>query len=212
MTKVKVISLPEWYKNEAEMVNMLFEGGLKQFHLRKKTGKYNINDFHGFFKKIPVRFHPYVFVHDDHWLKAHYQIGGLHFNNNIKFGNLGEPEPGMIYSQAVHSIEDLYRLPPEIDQTLLGPVFDSISKEGYHSAFPDKTKLAEEINKVKQHRPELEIYALGGVKLDNINEINRIGFNGFAMLGEIWQIQGNRLSEELIWEKWEKIMNKIHHQ
>ena len=60
----------------------------------------------------------------------------------------------------------------------LSPVFDSISKQGYRSAFdPDSL------------RPWLEgkrVVALGGVTPERIPLLRDAGFSGAAMLGYFW--------------------------
>ena len=56
--------------------------------------------------------------------------------------------------------------------------FDSISKQGYHSAFTGETLSA--LDDIPT-----PVIALGGVTPERIPYLKRYNFNGFAMLGAI---------------------------
>ena len=82
-----------------------------------------------------------------------------------------------------HSIEEVRTRKDECDYLFLSPIYDSISKEGYGSAFQREVleKAASEgiIDK--------KVYALGGVSLEHIDELRALGFGGAAVLGALWQ-------------------------
>ncbi|MBQ5621975.1 MAG: thiamine phosphate synthase, partial [Bacteroidaceae bacterium] len=80
------------------------------------------------------------------------------------------------------------------DNDFLSPIFDSISKEGYQSAF-SRDELLEAKRKGILSK---NVYALGGITFDKLNEIQNLGFYGAAILGAFWnnELQTNR---HIIW-------------
>ena len=68
----------------------------------------------------------------------------------------------------------------DYDYVTLSPIFDSISKQGYKSAF----KLMELKNKIKGKK----VVALGGVTPDKFSYLKSIGFKGAALLGYFFPV------------------------
>ncbi len=68
----------------------------------------------------------------------------------------------------------------------LSPVFDSISKEGYASAFDlaEAQGFLQKLAKRPGHRPS--VLALGGIESGNIAAVQQAGFAGAAVLGSVW--------------------------
>ena len=65
----------------------------------------------------------------------------------------------------------------------LSPVFDSISKAGYSSAFaPDELQAAG-----KEGLIDKRVIGLGGIDESNIRRIKELGFGGAAILGGLWK-------------------------
>lgn len=211
MDSVRLISLPEWYQNEAETVNMLFERGLTAYHLRKNRENSVKHHFESFLSKIKESYYPRIFIHNEHWLLKYYGIGGLHFNANTGFDIPQIVRSGKWrLSAAAHSIEECLQLPLEIQDVLLSPVYDSFSKTGYTSAFPDKNRLGQELGRIKKERPQLKLFALGGVGKEQIREVFSTGFDGLAMLGSVWQFTNNQdVSMTATLDKWEEIKELV---
>lgn len=69
-----------------------------------------------------------------------------------------------------------------MDYVFLSPIFDSISKSGYHSAF-----TLEVLQQAAAHNIiDEKVVALGGVTPDKVKWLRQIGFGGAAMLGAVW--------------------------
>ena len=65
----------------------------------------------------------------------------------------------------------------------MSPVFDSISKEGYTSAFtPAEIKSCIDDGTINDR-----VIALGGICKDNIPQVKEWNFGGVAILGDVWQ-------------------------
>jgi len=97
-----------------------------------------------------------------------------------------------------HSLKELEEYPMKYEYALLSPVFNSISKEGYKSAYDLK-----ELEKCIKGRKE-KIIALGGIDGDKIEKVKEIGFSGIALLGAIWLNKDPVRSYKKIREKWMK--------
>ena len=67
------------------------------------------------------------------------------------------------------------------DYIFLSPVFDSISKNSHKSSFK-KGDITQVLKSSK-----LKIYALGGINPETAEKAFRMGFDGIAVLGYIWE-------------------------
>lgn len=85
-------------------------------------------------------------------------------------------------SRSCHSIEELDHI-EDIDYCFLSPIFDSISKKGYLSAF-SKEELADASRKGIINS---KVYALGGITPEHIPLLQEFGFGGVAVLGYLWE-------------------------
>ena len=101
-----------------------------------------------------------------------------------------------------HSLEELIAYTPAEKKQIafLSPIFDSISKTGYKSAFTDS------LNKFIQLKPQVitsvknkNIIALGGVDENKIELVRKVGFSGAAVLGAIWNSKDPFASFLKIW-------------
>ena len=69
------------------------------------------------------------------------------------------------------------------DYVSLSPIFDSISKQGYMSAFTDND-IADASRK---GIIDGKVYALGGVTYKRIETVKFMGFGGAMILGDAWK-------------------------
>jgi thiamine-phosphate pyrophosphorylase len=65
----------------------------------------------------------------------------------------------------------------------LSPIFDSISKQGYHAAFTCKQIEEARLQGLIDER----VMALGGVTFSKIEEVKQMGFGGAMILGDAWK-------------------------
>ena len=82
-------------------------------------------------------------------------------------------------STSIHQIGDLEQV-SLFNHVFYGPVFNSISKMGYESKVPEEFYL-----KKPQNAPN--VIAIGGITDQNLHQIKTMNFDGFALLGFIWQ-------------------------
>ncbi|MBX9853240.1 MAG: thiamine phosphate synthase [Cytophagaceae bacterium] len=182
--KIIVISNPVNIQKEHEAINALFESGLEYFHLRKPdTDKAS---FENFLRDIKPAFYRRISIHSHYSLIGKYNLGGIHIPEKMRMDEEVKEicktarKKNLKVSTSIHQLEDPESI-KSFDYAFLSPVFNSISKENYKSAFDP-----EELQKfLKGRKPE--IIALGGIEENNILKAAELGFYGAALHGTIWK-------------------------
>lgn len=175
--KLILLTNEEFFVEEDQIISLLFEEGLDVLHLRKPGSDPVYSE--RLLTLLPDEYHKQIVVHDHFYLKKEFNLMGIHLNSR-------NPEPPAGYkghvSKSLHSLEEVTAEKKKFDYVFLSPIFDSISKSGYPSAF-DRT-LLESAHKsgVIDHR----VMALGGVSLQNIPIIKDCGFGGVVIKGDLW--------------------------
>ncbi|MCF0202476.1 MAG: thiamine phosphate synthase [Bacteroidaceae bacterium] len=178
---VIVITLPDCFKGEAEAITRLFaERGIDRLHIRKPEASADV--VAQLVESIPPTLYDRISIHDHFDIAQRYGLSGIHLTHR-------HPEAPSdwegILSTSAHSIEELRRLRAKnrFDYLSLSPIFDSISKHGYHAAFT-RQQLAE------AHAAgdiDSEVLALGGVSFDRLPQVAAMGFGGGMILGDAWR-------------------------
>ena len=177
-----LFSPPDFLPNETKIVCQLFEKGLQKFHLRKETQ--DMKQLQLYVENIPQVFHHQIIIHNHFSLKEKYQdLGGFHFNRHHVFSaDFIKKYPTKIFTQACHHFAEIEGLDKKINYCFLSPIYKSISKENYLSAFSEKELqdfFASRLNQTK-------IVALGGITPENQGKTLALGFENVAVLGYIW--------------------------
>ncbi len=178
-----VFSAEEFLNNEGHTLNLLFEEGMENLHLRKPNCE--PKDLGNLLEKIKPEFHSRIVLHQHHDLQNHFRVKGLHFKeldrrnsmNEIKMNMANGTYKNLSLSTSFHNCEDLYLDSTPWHYQFLSPVFDSISKEQYTG----QKYAVDSGNKT--------ILGLGGVHAGNMNEIKSLGYCGAAVLGAVWNTQ-----------------------
>lgn len=187
MRDVIVITKPEMFPGEADMVNILFANGMQRLHLRKPgASEQEMAEWIG---RIDLPFRQRIIVHDHHRLLKTMGLGGIHLNARNPeapawFSAERQKRGSVTLSRSCHSLEEIAQWKGICDYLFLSPIFDSISKGGYTSAFTRET-LLQAYHDGLFSKP---VYALGGVSADNIRSIYDYGFAGAAVIGSLWQV------------------------
>ena len=185
-----VITQPYFFQGEAERIVQLLSGGAADIvHIRKplldKTDSLarieRLVKLQRLIETLPSELYGRLVLHDCHQLAIKYGLRGVHLNSR-------NPLPPDDFEGAVsiscHSLAELAvaRKKPYAYMSL-SPIFDSISKPDYHSAF-----TAQQIAEARQqglidHR----VMALGGVTFNQVNDVMKMGFGGAMILGDAWK-------------------------
>ena len=173
-----VITQPQAFEHEAEYIAKLLSYGVDYIHLRKPDMA--VGEFESLLQSIPESLHPRLTLHDHFSLAESYRVGGLHLNS--RQSTLPDSFHGRV-SRSCHSLEEVVRCRDGVEYLFLSPIFDSISKRGYSSAFtPCQMQEASAKGLIDK-----KVIALGGVRLENIPSLRQLGFGGVAQIGDIWQ-------------------------
>ena len=181
--KLIVISNPDFIQEEAEIINGLFVAGLKCLHLRKPDS--TEKEMRELIEKINPVFYNRLSLHQHHILAKHFGIFRLHFTEKNR-GQTSEEklqklkEEGYRISTSIHNLVQVDLLSPHFDYSFFGPVFDSISKSGYKSVLTKDFFMSNELKKIP-------IIGLGGIDIENIQEVEKMNFDGAAVLGTLWK-------------------------
>lgn len=195
-----LFTAPGYVEHEHEMVEAMFRLGLRRLHLRKPDwAEAQIDDW---LEALDPAWLHRIVLHDYHHLASYYyQVGGVHLNsrNPELLPDLRQMQQrgALTVSRSCHSLSELKEAKQTCDYVTLSPIFNSISKEGYLSAFsPNELKKAVE-NGLIDHC----VYALGGVNADRLNDLRQMGFSAAALLGAVWKA-GDPVSEWMNFKKY----------
>ncbi len=178
--KLILISYDKNIKGELELLIQLFEKGLEYFHIRKPAFSYS--KMEEYVKKIPEIYRNRLILHSHYELVDKYKLKGIHFTKyTYSLINLYKNR-SIHKSISYHSFDEIKSNNYKFDYIFLSPIYNSISKKGYNSAFTEYELL----NFFQSNRINQNIIALGGISEKKINNTLDKGFNGAAVLGEIW--------------------------
>ena len=117
-----------------------------------------------------------IVIHDFFELARLYGLRGIHLNARRSI--VPDGWQGHV-SRSCHSLDEVRRYKDACDYVFLSPIFDSVSKQGYASAFTDETLKQASLDGIIDDK----VIALGGVTPDKISYLQQLGFGGAAMLG-----------------------------
>lgn len=121
--------------------------------------------------------HTRIKLHDHFSLLNRFDLGGVHLNSR----NPVPPSNARSVSKSLHSIAELMATCGTCyDYVTLSPIYDSISKPGYNSPFP------EDLSSLTPFIVGKNVVALGGVTPERLPFLESIGFYGAAMMGALW--------------------------
>ena len=184
-----IITEPQFTDNEAAIIAQLLHWGTDLVHLRKPEG--SADELAKLIEAIPTAYHNRLVLHDHFDLATHFTLHGLHLNRR---NCVLPPHHKGTVSQSCHTLDEVKACKTKCDYVFLSPVFNSISKQGYASAFTLKA-LSEA---KKQSIIDQNVLALGGITAANIDKVKHYGFGGVALLGDIWSRTADNNFEEYV--------------
>ena len=175
--KLIVMTLPNFFVEEHQILSALFDEGLETLHLRKPQSEPVLSE--RLLTLLPEYCRRRIVVHDHFYLKEEYGLRGIHLNSR-------NPEPPQNYrgpvSRSCHTAEEIVAHRKECSYLFLSPVFNSISKPDYPSPFSDADLRALAREKIIGKH----VMALGGIDEENIARAKDLGFGGVVVLGDLW--------------------------
>lgn len=180
MKKLIVITRPDFFPEEGNILFRLFHGGMERLHIRKpgctRASLLKLLD------AIPPAYYPRIVLHDRFEIAADpsfgYPLGGIHLNSRnpaIPSGYEGA------VSRSCHTLKEIKQT-GRYEYVFLSPVFPSISKEGYGAGMDLETLR----DAARQGYIHEKVIALGGLCAATIPLIREIPFGGIAVIGSVW--------------------------
>jgi len=195
------ISSPTPLADEATIINALFDEGLETLHLRKPD--LEADEMKKLIEHVKPQFHHRIALHQHHEMAGDLGINRLHFTEGKrKEMNVGElarlKGSDNMLSTSIHRTESYRNLSSYFDYAFFGPVFNSISKQGYVSTLSDGFVFPVRLNLPK-------VIALGGIDASNIQRARDMKFDGVAVLGAIWKKPDEGIAQfKLIQKAWKQ--------
>ena len=172
--KIIVITTPNFIKGEESVIPHLLQLGVDIVHIRKPSA--TREQLALLLDSLPKWCYDQLVVHDCLELANEYHLRGIHLNRRSHV--IPDNFKGSV-SMSCHSLEEVEIKKDLADYVFLSPIFNSISKSGYNSAF-SKDELH---NAMKQGTIDNKVIAFGGVSSANIDTVKDLGFGGAALLG-----------------------------
>ena len=186
-----IISNPTDFEGEISLIEQLLIDKSLVFHLRKPEK--SCEELSEILRRISPKFYQQIVLHSHHDLLKKYKLKGVHFTEMSRQKLSDEAfistvkiwrKKGLTVSFSLHSLEAIEQLPCKADYVFLSPIFQSISKVDYPSAFS-----VESLTHFFENRQStVPVLALGGVSNDNIKTTQAIGFQGYALMGSVWKV------------------------
>lgn len=182
--KLIVYSLPYKVTNEADKINHLFNEGLKEFHLRKPTFKKQ--EIEELILNIDSKYWSKIIIHSNYNLAKKYNLKGIHVPNNFFDGVVGifrkmqYQSIKAIYT-SVFSCNKIKAIKFPFKKVFLGPLYKHFSATQTVPNF-NIFELKEVL-----HQSNYPIVAMGGVNINNYNELSNLKFEGVVLQSAIWK-------------------------
>ena len=168
---------PTYFVEEDKILETLFEEGMEVLHLNKPDSSPVYAE--RLLSLLPEEYHKKIVVHDNYYLKNEYGLAGIHLDEADAEAPQGYK--GKI-SRTCRSLEELKSAKKQSKYVFLRDVFDSISDANGKASFSyDQLKEASHKGLIDKH-----VYALGGVRLENIKVLKELGFGGAVICNDLW--------------------------
>lgn len=175
--KLIAITTPKVTEDDVLIIGGLLRKGVDIIHLRKPDS--GIDECRNLLTGLTDLQRSRIVVHDYPELYDEFSLMGIHVNKNVTV--LPDGYYGL-KTRSCHSFEEIIKYKDEYDYLFLSPIFDSISKVGYKSAFTEEDLFRASAEGIIDEK----VVALGGVTFDRIPFLEELNFGGVAMIGGIY--------------------------
>ena len=173
-----LITRPDLFAGETELITALLHHGLRLLHVRKPDA--SAAELEDWLRRIPTAYYPRLTLHDHHHLAVSLGLGGIHLN--ARNPQLPPGGFGGRVSRSCHTLDEVRRYKPTCDYVFLSPLFPSLSKPGYVGSLrPSDLDEASASGLIDR-----KVVALGGIDESRLGRVRDLGFGGVALLGDVW--------------------------
>lgn len=175
--KLVIMTRPQYFVEEDKILEALFEEGLDDLHLFK-PGESPIYA-ERLLTLLPEDCHRKITVHDHFYLKEEFGLGGIHLDSMSQ--EKPERYKGKI-SRSCQLSDDLRQAKKKSRYIFLKSIFDGVSNPDETPAYDMDTLRAAS----RQGLIDKNVYAFGGVTLENAQIARSLGFGGIVVCGDLW--------------------------
>ena len=178
-----VLTSEQDIKNEAILLNQLFDTGLEVLHLRKPS--FDIEGYKTLLRQVNADYYKRIVTHEHHELCKEFNLKGIHIQEQPRI-DLGDNLQNYVdefrnnnysVSSSFHEPDVLAECEVSFDYLLLSPVFSSISKEDYEGRGFDVNHI------------DKTIIGMGGINPNTIAKTFKLGYKGVGVLGGVWNTE-----------------------
>ncbi len=178
--KLVVMTRSSFFVEEDKILSSLFEEGLDRLHLYKPGASPLFSE--RLLSLLDEVYHRRIMVHEHFYLKDEFGLGGIHIDaaddRVVPKGYRGR------ISRGCTDLSELGVLKRCSDYVFLRNIFDSIEYKdrGEKSSFMmSDLERASSAGLIDKH-----VYALGGMRLENVHLAKELGFGGVVICGDLW--------------------------
>ena len=175
--KLLLLSSPNFFVEEDNILATLFEEGLDILHLRKPNSEPVYCE--RLLTLLPEKYHQRIITNDHFYLKDEFDLMGIHIserNPNKPQGYKG------ITTRTCYSLEELTEAKKQNQYVILRNIYDSQSHSNNKSQYTYE-QLREASRKGLIDK---RVMAQTGITLENIQEVRELGFGGAVVCSDIW--------------------------
>lgn len=186
--EIIALSNPEKNKQEADIIQQMFEAGLSSYHLRKRG--LSLQEIVHILDEIDSSYRNRIVLHGHPSLALQYGLKGVHVSTSyLKPGLVSQTRKhfmalryrSMERSITCHSLDRLESTRTGYTSLVLSPVFNTISDHNISAGF-DESSIRKSLSRVS-----LPVIALGGIDTKTILQAKEMGFSGAMLQGALWR-------------------------
>ncbi len=183
--KLAVISPEAHDAREISVLHALFAAGLERYHLRKPN--WSVGELESWLSNFSPPERGCIVLHSHPSLVERWGLAGGHERDAQRKEESPRPLGWSVRSRACHQLDALQAALGRYDAVLLSPIFQSISKPGYGpGAGLERAQIKRLLENRTPEQRRTQVFALGGIDEMTTAECFRLGFDGVAVLGAVW--------------------------
>lgn len=175
--KLVIMTKSTFFVEEDKILTTLFEEGLENLHISKTDNSPLYIE--RLLKLIPSQYHKYITVHQHFYLKNEFSLAGIHLSS------VDADIPSGYRGKISRDCSDSLRLKEarkKSNYVFLKNINDCIE-------YPkEKRNISDfELRELKrQGLINKNVYAMGGITLEDVPRIKELGFGGAVFCGDFW--------------------------
>lgn len=188
--QIILYTAPVDIENEIEIIQNTLDAGVDYLYIRKPE----LDDFSlvDFVEKIPEKYWNKC-ISSSLIITKEFNLGGYHFTRDIIEKNEKYNDKVLewlhtnnkICSVSAHNENEILTYSNKFNHVIVSPIFKSISKQNYSYEW-NFDELKQNIATIKIRKNNIQLFAVGGIDINNITLVKQLGFNGVGLLGAIW--------------------------